>query len=241
MAENENVEPTPQSEEQPTPQFSGEQGGQSSGQADVSADVLSEVKEIVRRELQSFKDVRLGKHETRLESLEDAISQFTALTESGMSKDEALGKMRGEQELAEIKRELAALKGDGTSVSEGSGTKGWAERQATILDAAGIDPNDMRIGELMKSRTFENEDDYIKALESATFEWKMADANKPKPTSSTIAQTVPGAIPQTGDFKDKSDDALGAEIIELSKNYRANAEVIERMNAELARRAKLEK
>lgn len=234
----ENVNPEPQIEgEVPEPQISGTQAGQSLGQAGDSAVTLEAVEKLIQKEVQSIKDTRLGKHGTRLDDLEEAVKRYDALQDSGLSKGEALGKMQGDQELSDIKAQLASLLGgDTTAVSAGAGAQSWAEKQASILSDAGLEPNDSRLTELLKSKTYVDYDEYLEDLRGKTFDWKQADAKKPQPSSSTVAQTVPSVVPQAGDFDDYSDDQIGDKMVELLKEPSKHKKEIDLLDAELARR-----
>ena len=234
----ENVNPEPQIEgEVPEPQISGTQAGQSLGQAGDSAVTLEAVEKLIQKEVQSIKDTRLGKHGTRLDNLEEAVAQYESL-KGGSVDIEALGKMQGNQELADIKAKLEqVLSGDMSVVSAGAGAQSWTERQASILKDAGLEQSDSRLVELLREETFANHDEYIERLEAKSFEWKQSDAKKPKPSPSTVAQTIPGIAPSEGDFKGITDDELGAKAIELGKHYTKNQSEITRINNELERRA----
>jgi hypothetical protein len=233
-------------EEIPSPQISGDQAGQSSSQAsdkavDFSALLASpEFEEFVEKKVQSKQDARLGKYGTRLDSLEDAISQYDELVESGMSKSEAVKSMRDTQELADIRKQLTALQGSDTSVaSAGADKHSWAKEQATILEDAGLPEDDPRTVELMRSKTFESYDDYLTELRDNTFDWKQSDAKKPIPDSSAIAQTVQRVITQPGELDEYSDDQLADKLIDLARNPTLNQEEMDILDSELERRDKI--
>lgn len=190
------VEPTPQIESAPSPQISGDQGGQGLSQAggqsvDLSAILDSpEFDAFIDKKVQSKQDSRLGKYGTRLDSLEDALSKYNSLIDSGMSKEQATDKMRLDQEIADLKK--AVLAGQAPSqTSAGTGVKPWTERQASILAEAGIPKDDRRLTDLLKERKFANHEEYLTVLADEAFKWKQADARKPQPSPGTVAQTAP--------------------------------------------------
>ena len=134
----ENVNPEPQIEVEPTPQISGTQAGQSLGQAGESAVTLEAVEKLIQKEVQSIKDTRLGKHGTRLDNLEEAVSHAYDLQASGVSKDKALQQMTGVQREKDFESRLASLEGGDTeTVLAGAGAQSWAEKQASILSEIG--------------------------------------------------------------------------------------------------------
>jgi len=197
-----NLEPTIES--LPDSPIAGTPAGQSYEPAKGSSVDLKALMEspefeaFIDKKVQSKQDKRLGQYGTKLESLEEAISQFSALTKGGMSEPEALAKMRGDQTLAELKAEVASLRGNVAVPSAGAGEKSWGERQQAILDNAGIDKNDPRIVELLRTAT--SKQDFIAKLEANTFVWKQADVKKPVPSSSTVAQTIPSVPAGDGTY-----------------------------------------
>ena len=230
MAENENVEPTPQIEGLPSPQISGK-GGQAQEQAGRTAVDFSVLEKdpnfeaFLDKKIQSLKDSRLGSYGTRLETLEAAISKYEAL-KGGTVDNNVLSKMVGEQELADMKQQLAELRGNKPQSSEGSGDKGWVARQDTILAQAGIDKKDARIADLLRSRTFKDYGEYTEVLEAETFKWMQADAKKPVPSSTTVAQTIPSVPAGSGEYtaeKYKQDMLAARGKPDLLKNIKAKA------------------
>ena len=201
-----NVEPTPQIEDNPSPTISGEQGGQSFEEAgDKSVDfsaILSnpDFEAFLDKKIQSKQDSRLGKYGTRLDDLEGAVSKYEALKGSGLSSEQAMDKMRGDQDLADIKAQLEALGGAPSESSAGTGEKPWTERQASILAESGIQKDDRRLSDLLRSNTFANHAEYLKVLEAKSFEWRQADAKKPQPSSSTVAPTAPSVPVGSGEY-----------------------------------------
>ncbi len=212
------VEPTPQIESNPSPQISGDQGGQGLSQAggqsvDLSAILDSpEFEAFIDKKVQSKQDSRLGKYGTRLDSLEDALSKYNSLIDSGLSKEQATDKMRLDQEIADLKK--AVLEGQASSQAPaGTGVKPWTERQASILNEAGIQKDDRRLADLLRDNTFSSHDEYLKVLADKTFEWKQADARKPEPSPGTVAQTAPSVPVGDGTYtKEKyKQDMLAAQ------------------------------
>lgn len=189
-----NVEPTPQIEDVPSPKISGDQGGQSLSQAGSQSVDLSAFKEEllsdVKRELQSIKDTRLGKYGTRLDSIEETLAKYAAIT-GGSVDQKALDKIVADQTLADVQAELRELRQASDQPSAGTGERPWTERQASILEEAEIAKNDRRFVDFLRDNTFANHDEYIKALEGKAFEWKQSDAKKPQASTSTVAQTAP--------------------------------------------------
>lgn len=236
----ESVAPDSQILEQPNPKISEIEGEQSLGQAGGESVDLSEIKDFIRKEVQSVKDVRFGKHGTRLDNLEDALSQYQSLIDSGMSSSEAQAKMQGDGRLAQLEQELASLKQGVTQpASEGSVAQTWEEQQQAILSKHGLENGDTRAVELAKSKTWSSYDEYLKALEQQANEWSFSDSTKPQPNTSTVAQTTTAAVPSEGDYPGLTSEQLGDRAMELSKNFTANAAEISKIDKELARRDKI--
>ena len=202
---NENVNPTPQNEGAlPEPQISGEQAGQAYEPASGSSDVLKsflespELKEYIGNQVKSQQDVRLGKYGTRLENLEDAITQYEA--EKGGTVDaKALSALQGVQRNKDLVARLEALEGGKVpDVSPGGGAKDWKDQQASILSKHEIDVNDPRNLELIRNSA--SQEEYVKSLESTAGEWSFTDTKKPKPSASTVAGTVPNIPSGDGSY-----------------------------------------
>ena len=155
------VNPEPKIEgELPEPQISGTPAGQPLDQAGGSSVTLEAIEELIKREVQSVKDVRFGKHETRLDKLESpesTIERYEALQSQGLSKDQALNQMQGDKELGDIKSQLASLlEGKVPDASPGGGEQDWKERRASILSKAEIDGNDPRSSATRTPLTFKH-------------------------------------------------------------------------------------
>jgi len=197
------VEPTPKIEGNPSPQISGDQGGQGLSQAggqSVDFSALQkdpEFNAFIEKMVQSKQDSRLGKYDTRLEKLEGSqeatIAKYEALVGSGMTKEQAVDRMKLDKDIADLRAFRESIQGGDapSQPSAGTGEKPWTERQASILEEAGIRKDDRRLSDLLKQNTFASHEEYLKVLADKTFEWKQADVRKPEPSSSTVAQTVP--------------------------------------------------
>ncbi len=235
------VNPEPQIEaELPDPQISGPPAGQPLDQAGAPSVDLKSLRDMVREELQSVKDTRIGKSETRLDSLEAAIAQYE-VEKGGTVDKKALSKLQGTQREKELLSRLEALEGGKVpEASPGGGEKGWKETRAKTLSDAGIEGSDSRFVEFMKQE-FTSHDDMNEKLFKATEGWSFTDEQKPKPDASTIAQVIPAVTAVGDDFEGISDDALGEKQIELMKDYSNNEPEIKLIDAVLARRAKKNK
>ena len=241
--EKENVNPTSQIEDLPEPQISEPQAGQTFAQAGGSSVTLEsilsspELEDYVDKVVKQKQDVRLGKYGTRLDTVEGAIKKYDALVDGGMSKSEALSKMQGDQELSDIKDQLAqVLSGKVSEASAGAGSLGWKERRASILSEAGIEGNDPRFVEFMKQK-FSSYDDMNEQLYKQAEDWSFADETKPKPSAGTVAQVVPSVIPVDGEYDDFNDESLEARIGELARQPIKNKDEITKLAAELKARA----
>ena len=208
--DNEAVNLEPTIESLPDSQIAGTPAGQTYDPASDSAATLESLRDMIREEMQSVKDTRIGKSETRLDNLESAIAQYEA--EKGGTVDvPALSKLQGVQREKELLARIEALEGGNATVpSAGAGEKSWAEKQATILDNAGIDKNDPRIVELL--RASKSKQEFIADLEEQSFAWKQADVNKPQPSGTTIAQTIPSVPSGDGSYTEEkyTNDMLAA-------------------------------
>ena len=209
---NESVNPELTIESLPDSQIASKPAGQPYEQAGESSVTLKAVEELIQKQFQSLKDSRLGKMESQLNDLEGAVRKYEALQSQGLSKDQALNQMQGERELQDIKAKLDSVLGDNKAVpSTGVGEKSWGEKQQAILDNAGIDKNDSRIVELL--RASKSKQGFLAELEEKSFAWKQADVNKPKPSASTVAQTIPSVPSGDGSYTaDKyTSDMLAAQ------------------------------
>ena len=221
----------------PEPNISATPEGQPLDQAGGSAVTLEAIEELVKREVQSMKDSRLGKFDTRLDDLEGAVAKYEALQKQGLSKDQALNKMQGDKELDDMKSQLTSLlAGKVPAESTGVGSQNWKSRRASILSEAGIEGNDPRFIEFMKQK-FSSYDDMNDKLFSKTEEWSFTDETKPKPDSSTIAQTV-NSVPTVEDGYPEDDDELGDKLVELQRDYSKNEAEVNKIAKVLELRAK---
>lgn len=237
------VKPTPQIEEQPTPNILGEAPDKVSDKlADQAVDlsaILShpDFEALLDKKVQSVKDVRFGKLGTEVKDLRATLTEYDSLVASGVPQEEAKLRMEGSGELQSMRDRLAVLEGkDIGGESAGAGEPSWAEKQATILSNAGLEPNDSRLAELLRKETFANYDEYLEKLEEVSFEWKQSDAKKPQPSSSTVASTVPSVVAQPGELDEYSDDQLADKLVELLRNPSINQGEIDILDAELTRR-----
>ncbi len=196
--DNEPVNPEPTIENLPDSQIADTPAGQTYDPASDSAATLESMRDMIREEMQSVKDTRIGKSETRLDNLESAIAQYEA--EKGGTVDvPALSKLQGVQREKELLARIEALEGGNPDVpSAGAGELSWAEQQQAILDNAGIDKSDPRVVGLL--RTSKSKQEFLADLEEQTFVWKQADANKPKPSASTVAQVIPSVPAGDGTY-----------------------------------------
>ena len=192
------VNPDARIEDLPEPQISAPPAGQTFDPAKGSGVTLSEVlespelQEYIKKTVKSQQDTRLGKYGTRLDNLEGAIEKYESLQMQGLSKDQALNQMQGDQELQDVKDQLAQiLSGNVTAPSPGGGEASGREQEATILKNEGIAIDDPRVVELLRTQEYSSKDEYLKDLKEKAFGWRQADAKKPQPSATTVAQTIP--------------------------------------------------
>ena len=212
MAEKDNVNPVAKIEDLPDPKIAEQQAGQDLAQAGDPSVTLESLRDMIREEMQSIKDTRLGKSETRLDNLESAVGKYEALQAQGLSKDQALNQMQGDKELGDIKSQLASLlEGKVPDVSTGVGAQGWKERRASILSDSKIDGSDPRFVEFMKQK-FTSHDDMNEKLFKSAEEWSFADETKPKPSAGTVAQIIPEVTAGDGTYTNEkyAEDMLAA-------------------------------
>ena len=223
----------------PEPTISGTPTGQPLDQAGDSSVTLEAVEQLLDKRFQSMKDTRLGKMETKLTDMEGTISKYEALQSQGLSKDQAKVKMQGDQELGDIKSQLASLlEGKAPEALPGGSTQGWKERRASILTDAGIDGSDSRFVDFMKQE-FASHDDMNDKLFKATEEWSFTDETKPKPDSSTITQVIASTPVVGDDYKGLSDDELGARYEKLAKEPTKNKAEMDKVIKAIERRDKI--
>ena len=238
---NDAVNPTPTIEDLPDSQVAGDKAGQSYEQAGASSvsleDILAspELEAYVDKVVKQKQDVRLGKYGTRLDVAEEAIAKYDVLVDGGMSKSDAKAKIKYDKELDDKMTKLDAMLGGNISEpSAGAGEIDWGGKQATILDNAGISKDDPRIVELL--RTSKSKQDFVVALEEQTFVWKQADAKKPQPSSSTVAQIIPSVVAEKGALDAYNDEQLGDKLVELAKEPSKNREQMDLLDKELRTR-----
>ena len=189
------VNPEPTIEEQPTPQIEGAPAGQPLDPASGSEVTLESFRDMVREEMQSVKDTRIGKSETRLDNLESAIAQYEA--EKGGTVDvPALSKLQGVQRETELLERLEALEGGNVvTPSAGAGRELLTEKQASILSGVGLTASDPRFTQFLRDNPkFKTNEEYFETLDKQAIAWQSDDANKPQPSGTSVAQVVP-AVP----------------------------------------------
>lgn len=201
--ENENVNPEPKIEEQPTPKISGDPAGQAYAQAGDSGVTLEAVEQLLDKKFQSMKDTRLGKLETKLSDMESAFAAVQQLKDAGMSDAEAQSKVLGEKRIQDLEIEIQALKSgkEVATSSAGAGEKKLlTEKQASILSNANLKTDDPRLVEFLRDNVFPSNEVYLEALDAKALEWQQQDAKKPQPSSSTVAQPVSTVPAGSGDY-----------------------------------------
>ena len=155
------------------------------------------------KKVQSVKDVRFGRMETEVKDLRGAIAKYDSLVKQGLSPDQAVAQMEGEDKMSKLESQVASLlSGNKPVPSAGAGEQDWAGKQASILENAGIDKSDPRVVELLRASGSKQE--FIANLEEKSFAWKKADVSKPQPSAGTVAQTIPSVPSGDGTYtKDK--------------------------------------
>jgi len=194
----EEVKLTPTIDDLPESSVEGQPVGQPLDQASSSAVTLESVlaspklQEYIEKQVQSKTDSRLGTYGTRLDTVEGTIAQYNSLV--GATTDpKAVATLNRDVEFQNMKTVIEELQGGNVvSPSAGAGEKSWGEKQQAILDSAGVDASDVRVVELLRSASSKQE--FLAELEAKSFGWKQSDANKPKPSASTVLQTIP-AVP----------------------------------------------
>lgn len=242
--DKENANDASQSEEQTHSRFSEQQDAQSSGQAPDSFEEFREkygsaLDDYLDRKFQSFKDTRLGTHETDIEHLKEeqssirqTLSEFQELKEEGWTDAQAVRLM--EQSKPKTSQSTPESTPEPSEGSEDS--RSWREREQAILEDVGIDTNDERFIEFIRETNDMSNEEYIQELETQSRRWRNADLTKPKPSSSTAANTARSESQATRKFDEMSDEEIGAEVEELMPNYSQHAERIKELTAELERR-----
>ena len=151
---------------------SNQQGDVLSSQANqLAASVFEQIQPLidqsvqdgVAKEFQSNKDKRFQKNE-------DELSRLRQLVEGkGMSFDDAEQVINQEDAMTDLQTKLAQVL-DGTSTEDTGDTEtSWADRQATILGQANIDPKDPEL--IRFKNEFKDPADYIAALPDKV--WQM--------------------------------------------------------------------
>ena len=93
---NEPVNPEPTIEGQPEPQIAGSPAGQPYEQAGDPPVTLESLRAMVREEMQSVKDTRLGQLGTKVEDLESALAQYRGLVKGGLSEQAIISQTDGQ-------------------------------------------------------------------------------------------------------------------------------------------------
>ncbi len=224
--EEEQVAESQESQERPTPEFSEGKQTSPSNQADELAERVLEkleprMEEIAEKQWQSGKDRRIAEHETRLDSLEGALAEYDRLRESGMSSAEAKDKMSMNMTLKELREEVSNLKQQDSRETSGRSDDDWTGQEQAILERVGIDENSPEFADFVRSKKWENTDEYISALKSKAFEWRQSNVTKPRPSAASAAQTAG----QSGTEPDL-EAQYKKEMEELRKSGRSNPKAV---------------
>jgi len=242
--EKENVEAASQTEEQPNSRFSEGQETQSSAQAPESFEEFrkrygSDLDDYLDRKFQSFKDTRLGTHETDIDklkreqsSIRQTLAELEKYKKEGLTEAQAVREMERDAEIREIKQQVSKPP---TSVGTES-EQTWFEREQTILKSANVDDNDQRFIEFIRENKDLSPQEYIDKLETQSLQWRNTDLTKPKPSPSTVASTTKGSSQARRQYDDLEDGQISDKIEELSKDYTKNKSEIDELVAELERR-----
>lgn len=239
------------SEETPKPTFTDKEQTSTSSQADETVERLlgeltprlrdelsSEMEKIAEKQWQQGKDRRIHGLEDDVSNLKTTIAEYEALKQSGKSDDEAVREMETQRELREMRSQLEKISGGGDSQSNpGKAEVDWMESQQSILENVGMSTADPEFAEFVREKNFENPDEYIKELRNKAFEWQMSSANKPTPSSSTVAQTTPSASAGQG-YAGMSDDELAEKLSELQSRPSQTTAERTKIREELDRRMK---
>lgn len=164
------------SEGQPTPQFQNQPDVQPNSQpqgSNLRDEVTNILKELgyagdlnaaIERQIQSTKDRRfanLDKVTGRVDDLESQIARYDALIKGGMSKDDALFRMKVEDAISK-----QPTSGSTNSPAFGGQTDDWWVRtQRSLLSVAGVSENDPGFAEFVRSKRFPSHQVYIDELE----------------------------------------------------------------------------
>lgn len=195
--DNDVVNPEPTTEEQPTPVIEGKPAGQPYDPASDSGADLESLRAMIREEMQSVKDTRIGKSETRIDNLEIALAEYRSLVKGGMPEAQAEAKMLRDQDYQNLKSEIEALKSGKEAVapSAGAGKQLLTEKQASILSGVGLTVSDPRFTQFLRDNPkFKTNEEYFEALDKQAIAWQSDDAKKPQPSGTSVAQTIP-AVP----------------------------------------------
>lgn len=235
------VKSSSESQETPNPTISQENSQGSPGNQDDALNALIEqarprLEELVRSIAQSDKDVGIASakkdaKEARKEvsDMRSVVDKFKSFVEIYGSDERALAEMERDQRLIDLERSSSGQSSVGTE------KKSWKARQDEILMDAKLEPNDHRAVEFAASQDWDSYDQYLDALQVESFKWFQADAKKPQPSSSAVANTSSGVIPAV-DFDEAETEDLGAELLALSVDYTKNEKRIKQINAELRKR-----
>jgi len=212
------VETGSESQELPTPKISQANPQDSPGNLDEIANAL----------MTKMEPMLMEKAQSILQSTKDK-----GIAEASKKASSALEATDGMREVVDKFTDyLSGLK-NSPEDSVGAEDEGWAVRQNEILEIAGISPQDGRLVDMLRKETFKDHNEYIKALEAKSFEWKVADANKPQPSSSTVAQIIPSVVALDGKFDEYTSTQLGEKLVELLKAPTDNKEQIKLLDDEL--------
>jgi len=241
--EKEKAPEASQTEKKPNSRFSEQEETQSSAQALKSFEEFSErygpaLDDYLDRKFQSFKDTRLGTHETEIEQIKQeqtdirqTLSQFQELKDEGWTDAQAIRLMEQNKSEPQPAQESKPQASDGTESEQD-----WMDREQAVLDKVGIDQDDDRFIEFIRETNEMSDDEYVQELKSRSRQWRNADLTKPQPSSSTAANTARTESQPQRQFSDKSAEELGAEVDTLMKSPRKHKEQIDEIVAELERR-----
>lgn len=147
------------------------------------------VTEIVKRETQSVKDKRIAAHEGRLDDFESKLARLEALTQKGMSKDDALWRIK-------VEDQFANLTGQPTAPASPNGVAGPTPpvtpvpQATTILQAMGLPENDAEVTQVLRE-TSDIVEQTVKFAQIAQ-KRKQAQASPTQPNAATLQPSPSG-------------------------------------------------
>ncbi len=165
------------------------------------------------RALQGDKDRAVTQNKKAIDELRGKVAEIEKLRKRGYSEDEAFEQLELQETIRELKSQLQPNSAQTNPAGNGNGA---VIDKAKTLQEFGLSENDPDVTSKLLGKEYSNPIEFENAVLRLAFQRQ----NKPSPDASestSVSATSPGKT---------NEDAIYAEIAELSKNYTFNKDKI---------------